>query len=315
MKRLQSVVIGILVVLVCVVGFGVYRYQVITTELDRTREELRDREVDLARTQQELLDTWDELAETQDTLVEVQAKLSDTEDILTRTESELAATVADYQEFSASYLDICEQINSRLGGDSESAKSFVTVEAPMVTEMVEEITGGFSENKLWAHYKRLYDWVVDNIDYSTDSPIPVLPFNPVDTPLSWESEYWRMPDETIQHKAGDCEDMAFLLASMIINYQQGRYATWIIGIRSASGAHLAVAFPVEGGQITILDPAGNYYTRYRRNLSAERTSAEINNWLRHWSDKMPEAHVEMVFNDRFYKTFSSTEEFLTWVEE
>ena len=249
MKHLQSIAIGILVVLVCVVGFGVYRYQVITTELDQTQEELTDREVDLALTQQELANIRDEWAETQDMLVEVQAKLSDTEDILTRTESELAATVADYQEFSASYLDICEQINFRLGGDWESVKSFVTAEAPMVTEMVEEITGGFSESVKghWKDYERLYDWVVDNIDYSTDSPIPVLPLNPVDTTLSWQSEYWRMPDETIQHKAGDCEDMAFLLASMIINYHEGRYATWLIGIRSASGAHLAVAFPVEGG--------------------------------------------------------------------
>ena len=310
MKRLQPVVIRILAVLVCIVGFGVYRYQVITTKLDQTQEELTDREVDLARSQQEL-------ALTHDTLVEVQTKLSDTEAILTRTESELASTVADYQEFSTSYLDIRNQINSRLGGDWEYAKSFVTAEAPIVTEMVQEITGGFSESvkKRWAHYERLYDWVVDNIEYSTDSPIPVLPLDPVDTPLSWQSEYWRMPDETIQHKAGDCEDMAYLLASMLINYKQGHYTTWLIGIKSASGAHLAVAFPVKGGQITILDPAGNYYTRYGSRLFQERTSVEIDKWLRHWSDEMPEARVEVVFNDRFYKTFGSTEEFLTWVEE
>jgi len=310
MKRLQPVVIRILAVLVCIVGFGVYRYQVITTKLDQTQEELTDREVDLARSQQEL-------ALTHDTLVEVQTKLSDTEAILTRTESELASTVADYQEFSTSYLDIRNQINSRLGGDWEYAKSFVTAEAPIVTEMVQEITGGFSESvkKRWAHYERLYDWVVDNIEYSTDSPIPVLPLDPVDTPLSWQSEYWRMPDETIQHKAGDCEDMAYLLASMLINYKQGHYTTWLIGIKSASGAHLAVAFPVEGKQITILDPAGNYYTRYGGRLFQERTSVEINKWLRHWSDEMPEAFVEVVFNDRFYETFSSTEEFLSWVEE
>jgi len=326
MKLSQRILIGILAILIAVVGV---MYWVTNTKLSQTLEELSNTKVDLIWTQYKLEDTKDRLTDTETTLNETQTELSSTKATLTETQAELLSTKSSlastamelekeqsrYTSLTNSYSDIRSQINFRMG-DGEDAKAFVTPEDSILTVMVEDITGGFSEVDSWSDYKRLYDWVVDNIEYSSDTPLPNLPSDPTDSALGWQSDYWRMPKETMQDKAGDCEDMALLLASMIINYRQERYATWVISIQNSYGGHLAVAFPVQGGNLTILDPAGNYYTGYLGYyLSSNNTSYEIKNWLALWSDKLPGAYVSGVFTDKFYKTFTSTEEFITWVAE
>jgi hypothetical protein len=141
-----------------------------------------------------------------------------------------------------------------------------------------ENTGGFSgsQDDYWRDCKRLYDWVVNNIPYSSDSHIPVLPESS-SVELRWQQDYWGMPSETIEDETGYCEDMAVLLTSMLRGYNKGEYGIWVLLIRSEESGHAAVAFPVQGGSLTILDPAGNYYTHRKGLLGSNSVSIAVSN--------------------------------------
>ena len=187
----------------------------------------------------------------------------------------------------------------------------------MVVAKVRQITGGFSQDvdEQWKDFKQMYDWVIRNVKYSRDTPLPVLPYNLDGSPVTWTKEYWRTPKETIEDKAGDCEDMALLLTSMLLAYNRGQFSEWVIQMESPTKGHLAAAFPVKGGKLTILDAAANYYTSSFGYLTAKDVSTAVNEWLAHLSDEMPGAHVAAVFSDGFYETFTSTEQFINWVTE
>ena len=120
-------------------------------------------------------------------------------------------------------------------------------------------------------------------------------------------------------ETGDCEDMALLLASMLRSYNEPNYDVWVLLIRSSVPevpGHAAVAFPVAGGRLTILDPAGNYYTGYPYGtLQSESASVAVSKWLSHWAREMPGAEIVEAFSETDYQQFSSTDEFLTWVKE
>jgi hypothetical protein len=109
--------------------------------------------------------------------------------------------------------------------------------------------------------------------------------------------------------------MATLLASLLLNYNSHRYGVWLIEIQDSDSGHLAVAFPVNGGNLTILDPAGNYYTGYLTgSLHSESITAAVQNWLAYWSKEMPGVAITAVFSDDFYREFSGTPAFIDWAE-
>jgi len=209
-------------------------------------------------------------------------------------------------------LGIRGEINIRFGWGTD-CQMFVTPDDPLVRNTVYSITGRWGAevgvNERWEDYKKLYDWVRNNIESNYDSPLPIIPN--IGGALSWVSEFWRFPNETINDGCGDCEDMALLLASMILCYTDESYACWVIEW-TASSAHMAVALPVSGEKLAILDPAGNFYTRtFLGSLTSKDTSTAIEEWFQHWSE-YPDIYVSMIFSNTIYKTFSDTEEFLLW---
>ncbi|GAG38543.1 unnamed protein product, partial [marine sediment metagenome] len=216
-----------------------------------------------------------------------------------------------YDSLTTWYSGIRDEVNRRLG-ESEDKKLFFTPDDAAVAAKVQAVTDGFSEDvsEQWADFKRMYDWVVGNIEYNSDSRLPWLPS--VNGSLSWYMDYWRMPSETLGDEVGDCEDMATLLASMILNYNSSAgYPCWAIRWVSDDSAHVAVAFPVQGGKLTILDPAGNYYTGTPGSLGSEDVSAAVADWLAHWQPE-PGIRASEVFSDDIYETFATTAEFVQW---
>jgi len=316
-----SIVAGIFVAIG--VFFSVYlSYQLGITqnELDATLIDLDSTKTQLRETTTKLNNVEKQLDDTEMQLSVTEGKLEDINNQLTVAINQLEAKKNENNQMLSNYTDLREQINIRLGDNQQDMQSFITPDNSVVSTKVKEITGGFSEdvNEHWADYQRLYTWVVSNIKYSYDSYTPYLP-ETISGKLVWQAECWRTPEETIKDNTGDCEDMATLLDSMMINYNEGKYGVWLIFIRSTSPearGHVAVALPVKGGNLSILDPAGNYYTGYRYGrLQSLSSSAGVKDWLSHWKSKMPDARIVRVVSNTLYEEFSSTDEFLKWLQD
>ena len=221
-----------------------------------------------------------------------------------------------YDDFSSGYDHLRYEVNQRCLHLNTS--KFVTPDDASVKQIVLEVTGGWSNpsdwNEYWDDVKDLYDWVVNNIEYRSDGLYPVLPVDP-SLGINYEAEMWQFPNETLDIRKGDCEDMAILLASMIRNYGAENYWIECIAIQGSLGGHAAVQLPVSENKIAILDPAGNYYTSDAwGNLDQKDLSTEINDWLNYWKpDIGSDVCVERVFSNDLDKSFSSTNEYISWM--
>jgi transglutaminase-like putative cysteine protease len=227
--------------------------------------------------------------------------------------AELGILNLTLNEYVDAYSSLRDSVNNRWSGANASV--FVTPDDPLVRGLVLNITGGWTDNsstaELFSDLKKLYDWVVDNIDYRYDGLYPVLPDKPMGN-LRFVDEMWQMPSETLKLRMGDCEDMAILLASMIRAY--GASAELIV-IENETIGHMAVQVPLGEGEIIILDPAGRYYTRNETGALGPRDIwVEINSWLSYWANAgFMNTNVTRVFSDKIDKRFNSTEEYIEWM--
>jgi len=143
----------------------------------------------------------------------------------------------------------------------------------------------------WRSVKQLYDYVAYNIEYVYDEPFPVPP-----TVSELENNNYRnvtinhsymSPTETLELGQGDCDDQAVLLYALVKAYNKYVYGTdyalWVMRVVFEEGAHLAVAFPVSEGELTIIDPAGHYYTGWLF-LTSNDPHEELENYSNYWSE-------------------------------
>ncbi|MFC1988558.1 transglutaminase-like domain-containing protein [Chloroflexota bacterium] len=294
-------------------------------ELEGVKDQLNSTVVKLNSVTVQLGDTKNMLNAAENQLVEVETELGNTKTELKETEAKLNITENQLQissndnsQMLAQYSGFKQQIANRLGSTKEDKQGFITPDNYSVSTRARAITGGYSEdpNEYWRDMYRLYQWVVNNISYSYDSYVPVLP-EVMSGELKWHNEYWRLPEETLEEGTGDCEDMATLIVSLMRNYNEEKFAVLGVSIsskKSGNPGHIGAAFPVIDGRLTIVDPAGNYYTGYG-SLDSESYSVAVNRWLAHWARDIPEAFISGVFTDDFYYNFSNTDEFLSWLEE
>jgi len=240
---------------------------------------------------------------------------NDTSTEVDNTGLELDNLKAEDARLLTNYANIRRQINLRLGL-GEDCQRFITPDDPAVTAIVQETTDGFSEEKFWKDYIKLFHWVMTNIQYSLDSPIPLLPES-VNETLDWGKDFWRTPAETIRDKTGDCEDTAALLTSLLLSYNQRRFPTWVVGVKTPNPdpqAHVAVAIPLQNNQLAIFDTAGHYFTPFSDlgGFGSQDFPSAIIHWVTHLDKVTPDAQVYMVFSEDLYQEFSSSEEFVAW---
>ncbi len=217
------------------------------------------------------------------------------------------------------YDNLRNQINSRTVHYSYTNLSgFITPTDAAVVTKVTEITGGWNNtsnwNEYWSDIVKMYDWVVNEVEYRADGLFPVIPSTPSGS-IEYQPEMWQFPNETLDLRKGDCEDMAILLNSMVLCYNGGEYQTECILIMGSNGGHMAVQIPVAGNKLTILDPAGNYYTSTPYgDIDMRDISTEISTWLNAWKPEMGnDAYVTRVFSGDLDKSFSSTNEYTSWM--
>lgn len=223
---------------------------------------------------------------------------------------------SSFDSYYSDYANLRDLVNQR--SQYLDIMDFVTPNDSDVSSIVLSVTGGWSNpsnwNEYWSDVKAMYDWVVGNVEYRSDGLYPVLPSTPAGS-IEYSMEMWQFPNETLALRQGDCEDMAILLASMILSYNDGEYWVECIWITGSLGAHAAVQLPVDGNQLTILDPAGNYYTEgLYGNLDSEEISTEINYWLNYWRPSLGnDVRAYRVFSSYVDESFSSTSEYITWM--
>jgi hypothetical protein len=288
----------------------------IQAQLDATKNELTNTKTRLSLTESQLGDTQVKLTYTEIELQTAVTQLTTTEEQLETTNHQLEMANNERNQMLSDYSSLSAQIYLRQG-EKEDSQKFITPDNPIVSTQALKITGGYSEavNERWSDYKRLYDWVTKNIEYSSDSYSPILP-QILGGELKWIKDFWRMPEETLEDEAGDCEDMAVLLASMMLSYNKQGYAVWAIAISNKDSGHLGVAFPVVGDKLAILDPAGNYYTGYLSGwFQSYDVDKAVSDWLSHWTQKIPGAKISYVFSNKIYKEFDDSQEFINWVKE
>jgi peptidoglycan hydrolase CwlO-like protein len=222
----------------------------------------------------------------------------------------------EYDSYVTAYQRLRDEINHRWG--LQNLETFITPEDSTVNTYVLGITGGWSNPDDWDEYwddlKAMYNWVVDNIEYRYDGLYPNLPDDPSGAVDYWK-EMWQFPNETLDLRQGDCEDMAILLCSMIICYGDMQYDTECIGITSSTAGHLAVQCPVEDYKLVIFDPAGDYYSSdWFGNIVFNNISTEIDNWLDYWKPEIGnDVYVDLVFSDYIHETFISTDDYIAWM--
>ena len=251
-------------------------------------------------------------------LSDIKIKLDNTIAQLSTSKPEMDSIRAERDQMLNDYANLKRQIDLRLGIGLK-CKCFVTPDAPEISATVQQITGDYSEQELWEDYGRLFRWIILNVEYNADSPTPILPEHAGGT-LKWQQDFWRMPAETIRDRAGDCEDMSVLLASMLLNYNQRRFPIWVVRAQTSippARAHMAVAIPSKNDQLSIFDTAGCYYTPFQTigGFGSQEVSLAVSHWLSHLDQEVPGAEICVVFSDDFYKEFSSTREFVDWLKK
>jgi transglutaminase-like putative cysteine protease len=198
---------------------------------------------------------------------------------------------------------------------AKTACRYIQPYHPTVQMLAARILMQANTSDLWANLGALYWWIVLNVRYEAEPN---------------GQDYWQTPLETLANGTGDCEDMAILLCSLVLAYRSDLPAECIV-IGTASqvagwAGHVAVAIPF-GTDITILDPAGQYYTQTGTvtpvkdgysvvggdgRATKKPAAEEVNLWLLGWADKLPNARVACTFSMATEKNFDDTAGFLSW---
>jgi hypothetical protein len=217
----------------------------------------------------------------------------------------------EFEEYAAHFKQLQNVVNSRLSLDG-NLSGFVTPQDLGVVEKMLEATGGYSDpgsfNEFWEDALGLYGWVTANIVYGSDSPYPYLYSDP-SYPVRWLEHSARYPNETLSDGTGDCEDQALLLLSMLTAHDD-LYTKWCISLKWEGGGHMAVALPVTGGRLAILDPANEYYSGTGLSFASQPVEEALESWISRWYD--PTVYVNSIFDETSFSEFESTEEFIEW---
>jgi len=273
--------------------------------------------------QKSKLEKWlqENISRYEDTIASLTSEINELNTWLTENISYYKQQISDlnttFWNYVSAYWRLSNQVNWRWM--QEEVEGFITPEDEIVESLVYNITGGWSDpddwTEFWTDVKAMYDWVVENIEYRYDGLYPVLPDEPNGSLIFWK-DMWQLPNETLELKEGDCEDMAILLCSMIRAYGNREYYAEAIMIVGEESAHVAVQIPVSENEIVILDPAGHYYTKdFFGNLVPKDIVDEIYNWLDYWREWMRDVYVYRVFSDYVDIKFNSTSEYISWMYE
>jgi len=204
----------------------------------------------------------------------------------------------NWRSLSEYVLDFREELYSYCVLNESFKRVFNSEELDKIAEKIEDLTKGTGDD-MWGALNIIHGYVRDDIEYVYDSEIPVISayryYGESDNPLlsefttDFRQNMYQDLDFTVEYEQGDCDDQAMLEYAMIKYYQRyildAEYRLYLVRIIWEDSSHLAVFQPVQGENICILDPAGQYQTGSFQRLSQESVRRELNNYQDHWSDE------------------------------
>lgn len=156
------------------------------------------------------------------------------------------------------------------------------------------------DQDFWDGINYIHQYVRDEIEYAYDAEFPLIKsykyFGDENSPqicdfdTSLRQNVLQSLSFTVEYEQGDCDDQAMLEFAMIKYYERyilkNEYSLFLVRITFAQGgSHLAVFQPVSGGNICVLDPAGNYQTGSYSRVESERIRTELYDYQSIWEDK------------------------------
>ena len=170
----------------------------------------------------------------------------------------------------------------------------------------------------WLSIYELYQYENKTVKYAYDEPVPEPPWiqdlmNGTYKNETFDNSYMS-PNETLSYKQGDCDDQAILLYGLINTYEKyilrSDQVEWLvyIGFNDGSG-HMTVFIPIQGGKLTIMDPAGQYLTLNQNGqLTANNALQELQKYSDYWNSDGGIKYIELyeIHGDKAYMVANGT---------
>lgn len=166
--------------------------------------------------------------------------------------------------------------------------------------------------------EQIYAWVKDNIINSYDTYFPdveIVYVNisgklyPKEIKFILHREYVQNPEETLVRRAGDCEDQAILVTSMLEAYLQGLGKAYMVCIISREDVVHCASIAVVRKTIYVLDTAMEYFGK------DENAYNVIRSWLAYIDYDPQYIDKVVVINDESYQVFRSLNKFIAWLQD
>ena len=205
----------------------------------------------------------------------------------------------DVRSLNATLWEYC---NLRL-----SFKNTLTISEVMKVENTVRTIIGSSTDE-WSNYQNIHQYVTSNIQYVYDIDFPcIMGYKYVDVNgvryltefnTSTIQNYVQKPQFTLEYKQGDCDDQAALEYAMLRYYNKyivgTDYNLYVADIEFSDGnGHAAVFMPVQGGALTIFDPAGHYLTSSSSTIAAKPAASELEVYNTHWASIGSITHITL----------------------
>ena len=144
-----------------------------------------------------------------------------------------------------------------------------------------------SESSIWNYLNQRFTWKEDEDIFG-------------------ESEHWQLPYEFLQRKEGDCEDWASVFVSLALarNSSSNCFAVEMIVNNTKVSGHVGTVC-LEGKKLLVFD---QFYSRVWYT-----TDYFLGEWCKSL-ENVTSCEVTKVFNNKFYKTFDSSSEFIDWLK-
>jgi len=159
---------------------------------------------------------------------------------------------------------------------------------------------GTSSSDIWSSEQKIYDYITANIKYASDIEMPYMSTYRYVTyegneyvtgfydEIKTVQNYVQTPELTLEIKQGDCDDQAVLAYAMIKYHMKYVYGTeynlYLASIDFSGGSgHLSVILPVQGGELCIIDPTGNYLTKSGGVITSKAALSELQAYSDYWS--------------------------------